>query len=52
MLFSNAYSQGAGQTEHAAGQTLDLTITSQTPFDAVEVIYTNAFNSNYSCRCH
>ena len=45
VLFSNAYSQGAGQTEHAAGQTLDLTITSPTLFDAVEVIYTNGLTA-------
>ena len=38
MLFSNAYSQGAGQTEHAAGQTLTLTVTSATPFVELEVI--------------
>ena len=45
VLFSNAYSQGAGQTEHAAGQTLDLTITSPTLFDAVEVIYSNGLTA-------
>ena len=38
VLFSNAYSQGAGQTEHAANQTLDLVISSATPFVALEVI--------------
>ncbi len=38
VLFSNAYSQGAGQTEHAAGQTLTLTVTSATPFVELEVI--------------
>ena len=43
--FSGAYSQGVGQTEHAAGQTLDLTITSPTLFDAVEVIYTNGLTA-------
>ena len=43
--FSNAYSQGAGQTEHAAGQKLDLTITSPTLFDAVEIIYTNGLTA-------
>lgn len=38
VLFSNAYSQGVGQTEHAAGQTLNLTVTSATPFVQLEVI--------------
>lgn len=36
--FSSAYSQGVGQTQHAAGQTLNLTVTSATPFVALEVI--------------
>ena len=43
--FSGAYSQGVGQTEHAAGQTLDLTITSPTLFDAVEVIYSDGLTA-------
>lgn len=38
VLFSAAYSQGAGQTEHAAGQTLTLTVTSATPFVELDVI--------------
>ena len=36
--FSGAYSQGVDQTEHAAGQTLSLTVSSLTPFVALEVI--------------
>ncbi|HNH44318.1 MAG TPA: hypothetical protein PK633_09565, partial [Agitococcus sp.] len=36
--FSGAYSQGIGQTEHATGQTLDLTISSATQFVELEVI--------------
>ena len=36
--FSGAYSQGIGQTEHATGQTLDLTISSATQFVGLEVI--------------
>ncbi len=43
--FSGAYSQGVGQTEHAAGQKLDLTITSPTLFDAVEVIYSDGLTA-------
>lgn len=38
MLFSNAYSQGTGQTEHAQGQTVSLTITSDTPFTELEIV--------------
>lgn len=38
VLFSAAYSQGVGQTEHAAGQTLTLTVTSATPFVELDVI--------------
>ena len=38
IVFSGAYSQGIGQTEHAAGQTLSLTITSSTPFVEYEII--------------
>lgn len=38
VLFSGAYSQGAGQTQHAAGQTLSLTVSSDTPFVALEVL--------------
>ncbi len=46
MTFSGAYPNALdGQTEHAAGQTLDLTITSPTLFDAVEVIYTNGLTA-------
>ena len=46
MTFSGAYPNAInGQTEHAAGQTLDLTITSPTLFDAVEVIYTNGLTA-------
>ena len=36
--FSGAYSQGVDQTEHAAGQTLSLTVSSLTPFVELEVI--------------
>ena len=36
--FSGAYSQGIGQTEHATGQTLDLTISSSTQFVELEVV--------------
>ena len=36
--FSGAYSQGIGQTEHATGQTLSLTVSSLTPFVELEVI--------------
>ena len=46
MTFSGAYPNAInGQTEHAAGQKLDLTITSPTLFDAVEVIYTNGLTA-------
>ena len=46
MTFSGAYPNAInGQTEHAAGQKLDLTITSLTLFDAVEVIYTNGLTA-------
>jgi hypothetical protein len=46
MTFSSAYPNAInGQTEHAAGQTLDLTITSPTLFDAVEVIYSNGLTA-------
>jgi hypothetical protein len=46
MTFSRAYPNAInGQTEHAAGQTLDLTITSPTLFDAVEVIYSNGLTA-------
>lgn len=46
MTFSKAYPNAInGQTEHAAGQKLDLTITSPTLFDAVEVIYTNGLTA-------
>jgi hypothetical protein len=46
MTFSGAYPNALdGQTEHAAGQTLDLTITSPTLFDAVEVIYSNGLTA-------
>ena len=46
MTFSRAYPNAInGQTEHAAGQKLDLTITSPTLFDAVEVIYTNGLTA-------
>jgi hypothetical protein len=46
MTFSKAYPNAInGQTEHAAGQTLDLTITSPTLFDAVEVIYSNGLTA-------
>jgi len=38
LVFDNEYSQGVGQTEHAANQTLDLVISSATPFVALEVI--------------
>jgi hypothetical protein len=36
--FSGAYSQGVGQTEHAQGQTLSLTITSDTQFTELEIV--------------
>jgi hypothetical protein len=46
MTFSRAYPNAInGQTEHAAGQKLDLTITSPTLFDAVEVIYSNGLTA-------
>ena len=46
MIFSRAYPNAInGQTEHAAGQKLDLTITSPTLFDAVEVIYSNGLTA-------
>lgn len=46
MTFSRAYPNAInGQTEHAAGQKLDLTITSPTLFDAVEVIYGNGLTA-------
>lgn len=46
MTFSGAYPNAInGQTEHAAGQKLDLTITSPTLFDAVEVIYGNGLTA-------
>lgn len=46
MTFSGAYPNAInGQTEHAAGQKLDLTITSPTLFDAVEVIYSNGLTA-------
>jgi hypothetical protein len=46
MTFSKAYPNAInGQTEHAAGQKLDLTITSPTLFDAVEVIYSNGLTA-------
>lgn len=46
MTFSGAYPNSLnGQTEHAAGQKLDLTITSPTLFDAVEVIYSNGLTA-------
>lgn len=46
MTFSGAYPNAInGQTEHAAGQTLDLTITSPTLFDAVEVIFSNGLTA-------
>lgn len=46
MTFSSAYPNAInGQTEHAAGQKLDLTITSPTLFDAVEVIYSNGLTA-------
>lgn len=35
--FSNAYSQGVGQTEHAAGQTLNLTVEAS-DFVSIEVV--------------
>ena len=38
LVFSNAYSQGVGQTQHAAGQTLSLTVASATPFVELQVI--------------
>lgn len=38
VLFSDAYTQGAGQTEHAAGQTLSLTVSSATEFVELEAI--------------
>lgn len=36
--FSDAYSQGAGQTKHAQGQTLYLTVESAEPFRAIDVV--------------
>ncbi len=46
MTFSGAYPNAInGQTEHAAGQKLDLTITSPTLFDAVEVIFSNGLTA-------
>ena len=46
MTFSKAYPNAInGQTEHAAGQKLDLTITSPTLFKAVEVIYSNGLTA-------
>lgn len=36
--FSGAYSQGVDQTEHAQGQTLSLTITSDTQFTELEIV--------------
>lgn len=38
LVFDNEYSQGVGQTEHAANQTLDLVISSATPFVELQVI--------------
>lgn len=55
LVFDNEYSQGVGQTEHAANQKLDLVINSDTPFVKLEVIddsstatlaYTETFNDN------
>lgn len=39
--FSGAYSQGAGQTKHAQGQTLSLTVESPVPFKAIDIINTS-----------
>ena len=36
--FSGAYSQGVDQTEHAQGQTVSLTIASDTPFTELEIV--------------
>lgn len=38
LFFDDAYSQGVGQSEHAAGQTLSLTVTSDSLFVGVEVV--------------
>lgn len=38
MYFSGAYTQGIGQTEHAQGQTLSLTVEADTLFQAIEFI--------------
>lgn len=38
LLFSNAYSQGVGQTQHASTQTLSLSVVSDAPFVELEVI--------------
>lgn len=36
--FSGAYSQGAGQTKHAQGQTLSLTVESPVLFQAIDIV--------------
>lgn len=44
--FSGAYPNATnGQTEHAAGQTLDLTITSDVDFNAYEIIFENGLTA-------
>jgi len=44
--FSGAYPNAInGQTEHAAGQTLDLTITSDVDFNAYEIIFENGLTA-------
>jgi len=53
LLFSNAYSQGVGQTQHAAGQSLSLSVVSDAPFVELEVIddsgsATNALSQTFT----
>lgn len=57
LTFSGAYSQGVGQTEHAASQTLGLDIVTDTPIVALQVIddastatlaYTESFTATTS----